>query len=778
MGQSRSWFGLVQVAVRVADGADEQGDVLRQTGAVGAADLLGEQADADLAALEEAEAEVLGIVHVLFGLEQGELILARLGVVRAEGGAVAALVAHPVDMQNFRPAVGQADDDVGAVRADIGAVLADGVAVEAALALALDVLRHSKDALLRNGLGHGRVGGIGNFVGVLLADHDLRKLRSVGDAFNDGGGAAVAVACGVNALDVRLERGTLAAHFNAVGRHQVGIDLLADGGNDEVTGDFDRLTGGNGASSAGSVGCAKLHLVADQLAVLLFDGRDQLEEVHTVGNCQLQLLSIGGHILLRAAIDQRGGGCACALCDSGCVHGGVAAADDGDVAELAALTGLHFLQPADNAADIAGDIELAGLPCADGIEDVSVALLFQLLDGGGLGVQADFRAVGHHEGDVLVNGLVADAEFGDDVANDAAEGVRALKDRALHTGAAEEVSRRNAGRAAADDGSLFALDLGGLLHGREQRVVAVFGGEELRCADLDGLVVEITRALTHAAVGADGAGDERQGVLLGDERERLVIQALLAQLDVLGDVLLDGAAALAGSNVAIHPRHALLVLAGGQRLDGLDMVVVRAAFEGHFGNGFGVGGGEGLELHALDLLCHLDEAVVAARLEDGGGDGDGPDARCQQLVAVEEFRAAGEGDLHPAAELCGNAAAHFDRQREQGAAGHVHLVVRQLAAGGIDGEGVRQLQAEFQTALVGQRLQALEHGNGVLPLQVLVEVMVVEDDVVIAHRIEDIARILVAEDGGVALDEGVDLLLGDEVGGDALDLIGRAAVQR
>ena len=71
----------------------------------------------------------------------------------------------------------------------------------------------------------------------------------------------------------------------------------------------------------------------------------------------------------------------------------------------------------------------------------------------------------------------------------------------------------------------------------------------------------------------------------------------------------------------------------------------------------------------------------------------------------------------------------------------------------------------------------MEHGNGVGVLQVLLEVMVVEGNVVVAHAVQDGAGGLVAQNGGIALDEGVQVLLFNEVAGDALDLVRRAAVE-
>ena len=207
------------------------------------------------------------------------------------------------------------------------------------------------------------------------------------------------------------------------------------------------------------------------------------------------------------------------------------------------------------------------------------------------------------------------------------------------------------------------------------------------------------------------------------------------------------------------------------------MVNIGVTGGGQLADGLGVRAGEGTVCHGLHLLHHLVQAVVSAGLEDGGGHGDGPDPGGKQLVAVEILRAAGEGDAHLTLELAGNAVAHLDGQGEQAAAGHIHLVVGQLATGGVHREGVGQLQAKLQAAAVGQGLQALKHGHGVGPLQILVEMVLIEDDVVIAHGVQGAAGGLVAQDGGVALDEGVQVLFGDQVAGDALDLIGGTAVE-
>ena len=241
---------------------------------------------------------------------------------------------------------------------------------------------------------------------------------------------------------------------------------------------------------------------------------------------------------------------------------------------------------------------------------------------------------------------------------------------------------------------------------------------------------------------------------------------------------MNRAAALAGRGKAVDPGHFFLGLSRSDRLDGLEMMEIRVAGSGHVADGACVGAAEGAVGKRLNLFDHLVQPVVSAGLENRGSDRDGPDTGGEQLVAVEEFRAACKGDAHFAVKLPGNAVAHFDRQREQASAGHVHFRAGQLVSRRVDREGVGELQTKFQTLRICQRLQALEHRNGVDPLQVLVEVMLVEDDVIVAHGVENRACGLVAENRRIALDEGVKTLFGQQIRRDALDFLRRTSVER
>ena len=278
-------------------------------------------------------------------------------------------------------------------------------------------------------------------------------------------------------------------------------------------------------------------------------------------------------------------------------------------------------------------------------------------------------------------------------------------------------------------------------------------------------------------MGADGAGDEGQGVFLADEAQGGVIPALAAQLDILRDVLLDGAAALAGGGEAVHQGHLLVELPPGQGFHGLDVVLVGPGRQGQGLDARHVHAGKGLELHGVQLVADLDEALVAAGLQFGGGHGDGPDAQGKQPVDVQRVGAAGVADPHLPAELPGDPGGHSGGQGEEGLARHVHLLAGELPGLHVHGEGVGEFQAEFHAGLIRQGLEAAEHGDGVPVLEVLLEVVVVEGDVVVAHAVQDGPGGLIAQDGGVALDEGVEALLLNQVAGNALNLVRRAAVE-
>ena len=282
--------------------------------------------------------------------------------------------------------------------------------------------------------------------------------------------------------------------------------------------------------------------------------------------------------------------------------------------QLQAGKSLDGLEPADDRLDVARNVETAGLPSAHGQEDMGIALGFELGHSGRHGIQSDVHAQLVEHGSVLVHGLVGDAEGRDHLADDAAQLILLLKEGDGHALPRQEVRRCHAGGAAADDGHLDPSLGGGGHQGGQHRVIASLRRHQLGVANLHGALVEVSRALVHAVVGADGAGDKGQGVLLQNHPQGSLVFALTAELNILGDVLADGAAALAGRRIAVKERHLFIELPPGQGLDGLPVEGIPASFQRKRRESHGIHLGEGLEGELLQLLPDLLEALIAAGL--------------------------------------------------------------------------------------------------------------------------------------------------------------------
>ena len=183
---------------------------------------------------------------------------------------------------------------------------------------------------------------------------------------------------------------------------------------------------------------------------------------------------------------------------------------------------------------------------------------------------------------------------------------------------------------------------------------------------------------------------------------------------------------------------------------------------------------------ASTSLRVLEQAQVAARLEQVGADRDRAQAAGEQVRQVEGIRAAGERERHRPLEGVADPGREVDGHRVEGAARQVHRrVAVEDAAPVAHLERVRQLQPEGDPAPGGGRPQPLEHRHGVLPAEVVAEGLVGDRDVAVPELlVHDPADPLRAQQGRVALHRRVQAPLLDEVLRDPLDLVGRAAVHR
>ena len=678
------------------------------------------------------------------------------------------------------------DGHVGAVGADVGADLAHAGATQAAAVVA-GVGRAGQGALSRVAP-LGRDGGVLGREGVEVGAHHLAgHLLRVGDGLHEGRGAAAAVTGGPHARHARgAARGTAPAvepHAGAL--VHAALDVLAHGAYHRSCGQLHELAGAARRAAAARVGLAQLHALAGEHAALDALGREQLAELHAVGERLGQLLLVGGHIAPGTAVDDAHVPHAWqALGHARRVHGGVARAHDGDlVAQGREVgSGLGVREELEHVVlDTVLEAHVARRPGAHAHHHVGVAPCLELGHVGHLAVELDPCAQREAERDVGVDVGRRDAELRDDVARHAAQRARALDDGHVGAGAREEERARKARRATTHDGHATVPRARQRHHGRgleprEHLGKAAVGRHELALADLGALgLVEGALTLGAAGVRAEVAGDVGQRVSRHHHVEGVHEVALVDSVQVGGDVLLDGAARAAGRREAARERQRRGHLVGLGRLDGLSVerVGLDGVVERGHGRGVHVRLACGTREHARDLA----EALVAAGLEHRGGHGDGPDARLVEAADIARIGTAGVGDAELARELLGDAAGEVDGERKERPPAHVHLLARQLACRHVHREGVRELHAKREAALGREGHEAAKHRHGVLPLQILAEVRVVEGHVVKAERVKARARVVVAQKRRVALDVGVEALLGDEVGGDALDLGRRAAVE-
>ena len=287
--------------------------------------------------------------------------------------------------------------------------------------------------------------------------------------------------------------------------------------------------------------------------------------------------------------------------------------------------------------------------------------------------------------------------------------------------------------------------------------------------------------VAHAAVGAgmrtERTRDKRQRISLQDDLKRILCPALFHRMQVSRDILADRAVRTAGCGEAVKQREFFAVFPVRKRLQGFPVTRVRFRISRQFFRLLYIHAAERPGSAVLEKTGDLGHSLIAARLQDRGRHRDRPDARVKDPANVEIIGAAGIRNPKLATELLGNAPAHFNREREQGAARHIHFLARQFLRPDIHREGVGELDAKFQTFLFSQSDQALEHRNGICPLQILQEMVIIESNVAKAQIIERLPGKFITEERRIAFYIRMQMLLRDQIGRNALDLSRRTSVQ-
>ena len=482
----------------------------------------------------------------------------------------------------------------------------------------------------------------------VAAREDVGLAGLEGDGVNDDG-----------AVPAALDLGAV--------QHRAEVHLLAGGRDDAIDGELlEHALALHGLTPAGGVlHSGELHALELQpghclLAQDLSRGH-QVLELDALGLRLRDLLSRGGHLVGRAAVDYIHVLSAQPYGGTGDIHGGVGAAYDGDVLAnfdlLARVHGLEELYAAPDAGLIfTGAAERRALPCAGGEVKRLVSLLAQLRYSDVLAdVHAAAELHAHLAQDVnlRLDNVLLKTEGREDAGQHAADLVALLEHRDGVALYGEIIGAGEAGRTAADDGDLIREGLAGLVE--HLRHEARLGGqllvrdELLDVVDGNGVINIAAGAGVLTGPVADAAADRRERVLALYELQRLEIAALGGKLYIAldgdmrgafhltwrGAFLSDLAAVGAVINVvlvlapeAVHGGELrlgglLLVFRAqlGTELEGAHLAVIHAQAAGHALIALHLGDVVGPEhIRGVEVFAQAQgQAGTAAAVADGGG---------------------------------------------------------------------------------------------------------------------------------------------------------------
>ena len=182
---------------------------------------------------------------------------------------------------------------------------------------------------------------------------------------------------------------------------------------------------------------------------------------------------------------------------------------------------------------------------------------------------------------------------------------------------------------------------------------------------------------------------------------------------------------------------------------------------------------------SLELLHVLGQARVTPGPEQIGAGRDRHESARQRIGEVVAIDAAGEGELEAPRRRLGEPRRGVDGQDVERRAGEVHLLlVGEEGLVVLDHQRVRELRADGEAARGGHTREAPHHRHHLVEGRVTVEGRAVDGELVVAERAaEESVDVFSPEDGGVHLHNHVRAVLDEEVLGDALDLVRRAAVE-
>ena len=242
---------------------------------------------------------------------------------------------------------------------------------------------------------------------------------------------------------------------------------------------------------------------------------------------------------------------------------------------------------------LTGDAGQSSALAADGDVEGQIALLPQLLDGhipAHLDAAADIHAQLPQHLNFPIDHVLFQLEGGDAIGQHAAGALILFKHRGLIATGGQIIGGGQTGRACTDDGDLL-LPMGLLVGGNDHRrdiaglgVQILLRQEFFHCINGHGLIHAAPGAGILAALVADAAADGGEGIVLFDQRQRILIFALRRQLQIALDGHMGGAGSFAGSGALVVAVLPIVVPVVGipvlrPPLDGIGQLVLGV---GHF----------------------------------------------------------------------------------------------------------------------------------------------------------------------------------------------------
>ena len=143
---------------------------------------------------------------------------------------------------------------------------------------------------------------------------------------------------------------------------------------------------------------------------------------------------------------------------------------------------------------------------------------------------------------------------------------------------------------------------------------------------------------------------------------------------------------------------------------------------------------------------------------------------------IKDIGTATVGNTQAAGKVLCQFFRYIHGKEEQRFARHVHFLARKLFVFDVHREGIGQLDAEQESCIFSQFLQALQHRYGIIISQVILEMTVRKSHVAISQLIDGLPDEIISQESRIAFDKGIEMLFCQEIRRNPFDFFRRTAV--